>query len=262
MIFVFLVVVGLCCWMRAFSSCDVWWASHCGGFSCCKAQALGTRASVVAVHELSSCGSQTLEHWLSRVQHWLSCSWACSSSQTRDLQVSPVLQGRFFTNGPPGNLFDFLLLSFKSSFYILNTIFYQMICLQNICFAKIYFANISDKTYLYLCLSFHFLNGLPFLYVFFSFMHVIIPQLLNLFAFNSATSRWQIGSLSPSSRFLGETVIWPVWWSGKLIMAGWCGDFKVAGRGSEKCNFSFLAFPLQYRKINQKEVGGEWEPST
>ena len=45
-------------------------------------------------------------------------------------------------------------------------------------------------------------------------------------------------------------------------MAGWCGDFKVAGRGSEKYNFSFLAFPLQYRKINQKEVGGEWEPST
>lgn len=44
-------------------------------------------------------------------------------------------------------------------------------------------------------------------------------------------------------------------------MAGWCGDFKVAGRGSEKYNFSFLAFPLQYRKINQKEVGGEWEPS-
>ena len=41
-------------------------------------------------------------------------------------------------------------------------------------------------------------------------------------------------------------------------MAGWCGDFKVAGRGSEKYNFSFLAFPLQYRKINQKEVGGEW----
>ena len=89
----------------------------------------------------------------------------------------------------------FLILSFKSSFYILNTIFYQMICLQNICFAKICFANISDKTYLYLCLSFHFLNGLPFLYVFFSFMHVIIPQLLNLFAFNSATSSSHHSSL-------------------------------------------------------------------
>ena len=28
-------------------------ASHCGGFSCCGAQALGTRASVVAAHRLS-----------------------------------------------------------------------------------------------------------------------------------------------------------------------------------------------------------------
>ena len=32
-------------------------ASHCGGF-CCAAQALGTQASVVAAHGLSSCGAQ------------------------------------------------------------------------------------------------------------------------------------------------------------------------------------------------------------
>ena len=34
-------------------------ASHCSGFSCCRAQALGTRASVVAAHRLSysvACG--------------------------------------------------------------------------------------------------------------------------------------------------------------------------------------------------------------
>ena len=41
------------------------WASHCGGFSCCGAQALGARASVVVVRGLSSCGSQALEHRLS-----------------------------------------------------------------------------------------------------------------------------------------------------------------------------------------------------
>ena len=41
------------------------WASHCGGFSCCGAPALGTRASVVAAHGLSSCGSQALECRLS-----------------------------------------------------------------------------------------------------------------------------------------------------------------------------------------------------
>ena len=36
-------------------------ASNWGGFSSCGAQALGARASVVAVHRLSSCGSQALE---------------------------------------------------------------------------------------------------------------------------------------------------------------------------------------------------------
>ena len=28
------------------------WASHCSGFSCCKAQVLGAQASVVAAHRL------------------------------------------------------------------------------------------------------------------------------------------------------------------------------------------------------------------
>ena len=35
-------------------------ASHCGGFSCCGAQALGAQASVVAAHGLSSCGAWAL----------------------------------------------------------------------------------------------------------------------------------------------------------------------------------------------------------
>ena len=39
--------------------------SHCGGFSCHRAQALGVRASVVVTHGLSSCGSQALECRLS-----------------------------------------------------------------------------------------------------------------------------------------------------------------------------------------------------
>ena len=41
------------------------WASHCGGLSCCGAQALGARASVVVAHGLSSCGSWALERRLS-----------------------------------------------------------------------------------------------------------------------------------------------------------------------------------------------------
>ena len=40
-------------------------ASHYGGFSCCGAQALGARASVVAARGLSSCGSWALERRLS-----------------------------------------------------------------------------------------------------------------------------------------------------------------------------------------------------
>ena len=39
--------------------------SHCSGFSCCGARALGARASIVAARRLSSCGSQALERRLS-----------------------------------------------------------------------------------------------------------------------------------------------------------------------------------------------------
>ena len=40
-------------------------ASHCGGFSCCRAQALGVWASVVVARGLSSCGLLALERRLS-----------------------------------------------------------------------------------------------------------------------------------------------------------------------------------------------------
>ena len=40
-------------------------ASHCGGFSCCGARALGTQATVVVAHGLSSCGARALERRLS-----------------------------------------------------------------------------------------------------------------------------------------------------------------------------------------------------
>ena len=41
--------ITLCCRARA---------SHCGGFSCCRARALGARASVVVARGLSSCGTR------------------------------------------------------------------------------------------------------------------------------------------------------------------------------------------------------------
>ena len=68
----FLSVLGLCCFLRAFSSCSKWGlpsrgaqAAHCSGFSCCKAWALGAQASVVAGRRLDSCDLQALEHKLS-----------------------------------------------------------------------------------------------------------------------------------------------------------------------------------------------------
>ena len=47
-VYLFLAALGLCCGVRA---------SHCGGFSCCGARALGAWASVVAARGLSSCGA-------------------------------------------------------------------------------------------------------------------------------------------------------------------------------------------------------------
>ena len=71
--FFFLAALGLHCWARAFSSYGEWgatlrcgaWASHCGGFSCCGAWAVGAQASVAVARGLSSCGSWALERRLS-----------------------------------------------------------------------------------------------------------------------------------------------------------------------------------------------------
>ena len=62
-----MAALGLCCCAWAFSSCSEWGlllgcgvrASHCSGFSCCGARALGVRASVVVSYRLScsaACG--------------------------------------------------------------------------------------------------------------------------------------------------------------------------------------------------------------
>ena len=60
-------------------------ASHRGGLACCKAQALGVKASVVAAHGLSSHGLRALEQGLST---WgtggLVALPHVESSQTRD----------------------------------------------------------------------------------------------------------------------------------------------------------------------------------
>ena len=59
------------------------WASHCGGFSCCGARALGTRASVVVARGLQSTGSVV-------VVHGLSCSAACGIFPDQGSNLCPL----------------------------------------------------------------------------------------------------------------------------------------------------------------------------
>ena len=80
-------------------------ASHCSGFSCCRARALGAWASVVVARGLSSCSSWALEHRLSscgaRAQ-LLRGMWDLPGPGLEP--VFPALAGRFLTTAPPGKL--------------------------------------------------------------------------------------------------------------------------------------------------------------
>ena len=72
-------------------------APHCSGLSCCRARALGMRASVVVAHGLSSCGSWALECRLSSCGAWTQplCSmWDLPRLGLKP--VSPALAGGFF----------------------------------------------------------------------------------------------------------------------------------------------------------------------
>ena len=79
-------MLGLHCCSWAFSSCGEQGllssfgarASHCSGFSCCRAQALGHR-------DFSSCGPWVLERGLGSYGTWaLLASWHVGSSRIRD----------------------------------------------------------------------------------------------------------------------------------------------------------------------------------
>ena len=99
-------MLSLCCSARA---------SHCGGFSCCGARALGTRASVVVARGLSSRGLRGLEHRLSScgAQAWL-LRGMCDLPRPGLDPVSPALAGGFLTAAPPGKpstfFYSYLLL--------------------------------------------------------------------------------------------------------------------------------------------------------
>ena len=95
------------------------WASHCGGFSCCGAWALGAWASVVAARGLSSCRMQALECtgfsscgvWAQQLQCtgsgaqaqqlWragLVAPWHVGSSRTRDRTRVPCIGRRILNH--------------------------------------------------------------------------------------------------------------------------------------------------------------------
>ena len=90
-----LSALGLCCFAWAFSTCGQQgllssrgaWASHCNGFSCCGAQALGTQASEVTVYGLSC----SIAHGIFQDQG--------SNSHPLNWQADFLF---FFTTGPSG----------------------------------------------------------------------------------------------------------------------------------------------------------------
>ena len=87
-------------------------SSHCGAFSCCRAQALGAWASVVVACRLSSCGSRALEYRLSSCGTWAQLLRGMWHHPGPGLEpLSPALAGGFLTTVSPGkSLFFFYCL--------------------------------------------------------------------------------------------------------------------------------------------------------
>ena len=79
-------------------------ASHCSGFSCCRAWAPGMQTSVVVARGLRSCGSQAIERRLSScgARASLLCGmWDLRPGPGLE-PVSPAVAGGFLTTAPPG----------------------------------------------------------------------------------------------------------------------------------------------------------------
>ena len=72
------------------------WISHCGGFSHCRAQAVGCVGSVVAVPGLQSTGSVVVVNGAE-----LHCACGGLPGPGRN-SVYPALEGGFFATEPPG----------------------------------------------------------------------------------------------------------------------------------------------------------------
>ena len=111
-------------------------ASHCGGFSCRGAWALGTWASVVVAHGFSSCGSRALECRLSSCGTWALLLCGMWDPPRPGLEpMSPALAGGLPTTAPPDLSSNSQRLPSAVSFFLCNfyseqliSIFILLIC--------------------------------------------------------------------------------------------------------------------------------------
>ena len=101
-----LPLAGFLLWRMGATLCCRAWASHRGGFSCCRAQALSAWASVI-------------------VAHWLSCSEACRIFPDQGIKpVSLAPWGGFLTTGPPGKSLYFFLEKRLSAQCLIGCLFF------------------------------------------------------------------------------------------------------------------------------------------
>ena len=140
-------------------------ASHCGGFSCCQAQALGTQALVCAAQSLISCGLWALEYVGSRScslqarEHRLSScgtlAWlptACATFWDQGSNPCPLhWQADSYPPCHQGSLFLFILknYSWESTGYLFSyswemTDSQEKIWFSN-CFSRVNFCKVGWK---------------------------------------------------------------------------------------------------------------------
>ena len=142
-------MLGLCYFLQPFLQLGqvgtgLYWGargSHCSGFSCGGAQAVGTQTSVAAALWLSSWGSQAGERWLRRCGAWTQ-PLHCMRNPPRpgNEPVSPVWSGKFLNTVSPGRSYD--NTNFESSLFqydehnVISKKFKGMLLLRS-CFCRI-----------------------------------------------------------------------------------------------------------------------------
>ena len=98
-------------------------ASHCGGFSCCRARILGCV-------DFSSCVSWTLEYRLSGYSPWAQLPHStCDLTRPGMKVMSSVLAGGFLSTGPPGKSRHIKI--FKSQLFPLQESGFRAKCLTH-----------------------------------------------------------------------------------------------------------------------------------